>query len=460
MRPLALLLGLTLCLSATGCKRAKRCCKDADCVGESTSGTEVLKFRGEVPRNLLMISIDTLRKDHLGAYGSKKKLTPFLDQIAREGLVVNDHYQCSNWTYDSTTCTLAGRTHVERGQLPRLAPPEDLRTPVPEGTPFLATWMGDEGYASTLVTTNGWLGKEWGNTQGYDQETGPDGDGYDAFITGKKFIDDLSGGGADPWFLHVHMIEPHAAYDPPQEYTVENPNLTPWPEDLRKRKKHYDARDIWPQMTAEEQDLLEAHLRVLYEGEVRTVDGRIEKAWKKLDKECWLDDTLVVIWSDHGEAFWEHGFQTHAFNLTSEENDGILMFWAKNLVPGEWNEPTTATDLVPTLLDLYGFEMPEEVTGYPLGTAPPDRPIFAGSLARVRGVQSVVKNGVKLHYNWSSGQVRVWDRNADPLETEDIYDPEDPVVLDLWDDLKPQVDAMADLVEQNNPSPVYPLDLP
>ena len=70
-------------------------------------GTDVLSFTGQVPKNLLFISIDTLRRDHLGAHGDLG-LTPFLDRLADEGVVMQDHMQCSNWTYGAITCTLLG----------------------------------------------------------------------------------------------------------------------------------------------------------------------------------------------------------------------------------------------------------------------------------------------------------------------------------------------------------------
>ena len=439
----------------------RRCCKTEDCSegDSSTTGSSVLRFRGEVPTNLLFLSIDTLRKDHMGFHGNQRDLTPFLDRIANEGVVMTDHVQCSNWTYGSTTCTLAGATNIDRGHMPRLNGTDKQRPPVPEGSDFLASWLGEAGMKSALVTSNSWMSEENGNTQGYTNETLTGGTADELLLQGQSKIRNVSDGGKHPWFLHVHVMEPHAAYNPPAQFIDADPSLEPWPEDLTKRKKHYGARDTWGSMTDEEQELLEAHLRQLYDGEIRALDSRVEDAWTELESNCWLDDTLVVIWSDHGEAFWEHGFQTHAFNLTAEENDGVLVFWSKNIEPGRHVGTTSAIDLVPTLLDLYDIRIPDEVTGYPIGTAPDDRPVFADSLARTQGAQFVMRDGVKLHYNWTAGSLRMWDRNDDPNEKKNIFDPDDPLAQELWGLLRPQVEAMAPLVVGGSPAPILPPDM-
>ncbi len=427
--------------------------------GTTLVGTDVLQFEGSIPKNLIFLSIDTFRKDHVGIHGTKN-LTPFMDSIAAEGVVMNNHYQCSCWTYASTTCTLAGRTNIDNGHIPRLNGTANNRLPVPQGTPFLATWLGQNGFYSIIVSANDWLSASWGNTQGYDAEDRPLGDALAVLDKGYELVQPGIDAGADRWFMHLHHMEPHAAYNPPEDNIVGLDLLEPWPDDLTWRPFHYSWRDQWPGLDPADQSLLEAHLRLLYEGEIRTIDQRLETNWARLEADGFLDDTLVVIWNDHGEEFWEHGFQTHAYNLVGEANDGFLIFWAKNIVPGTHDGPTAAIDLTPTLLDLYGIPMPAEVTGIPIGSAPSDRSIFTEALARTGGVQAVIKDGVKLHYNWSDGSVRVFDRNVDPGELNNIYDPTDPVTLALWAELKPQVEAMAPLIIDGIPAPVWPAELP
>jgi arylsulfatase A-like enzyme len=254
-------------------------------------------------------------------------------------------------------------------------------------------------------------------------------------------------------------MEPHAAYDPPQENIIGEENVEPWPEDLTNRDTHYHARDEWPDMPPGDQELLEANLRLLYDGEIRTIDERLASVWAEMEAEGYLDDTLVVIWNDHGEQFWEHDHQTHAFAMHGEENDGFAIFWSRNIVPQHYVGPTSAIDLVATVLDLFGIDRPPEITGYPVGTAPADRPRFAESLARLGGVNMVFLDGLKMQFFWS-GRVTLYDRNTDPLEQNDLYVPGDVRVMALWALLKPQAIAMEELVVGGSPVPNFPPELP
>jgi arylsulfatase A-like enzyme len=454
-----LALGALLLVGA--CKHNPKCCDTPDCSGGSDKivGSDVLKFKGRVPQNLLFLSIDTLRKDVMEAHGGGGVM-PFIDEVSREGVVMMDHHQCSNWTLAGMTCTLAGAYDTDRGHQTRLVGTESNRPPIPAGTPFLATWLADVGYHTAAVTSNTWFGEKWGIHQGYEKFGNPPGSGGVAGSRGLSFLRALLGKDDDPWFLHLHFVEPHAPYDSPDSFMPELADLEPWPDDLSKKKTHYQHRGEWPGMPPEEQDLLEQHLRVRYAGNIRELDGILEDTWTDYDKKCWLDDTLVVVWNDHGEAFWEHGFQTHAYNLSAEESDGILMFWSKNIVAGQWDEPTSAIDLAPTLLDLFGVPIPPEITGQPVGSAAPDRSIFAATIGRVGGVQSIIKSGIKLQYHWKGAAVRMWDRNADPFETEDLYNANNREALSLWELLLPEVERMAGLVVNEEPAPNWPDDLP
>ncbi len=419
----------------------------------------VPQFRGWVPRNLIMISIDTFRKDHLDRYGDHE-VTPFLTYLADSGMALDDFVQCSNWTFASTSCTLAGRYNVEAGMGPALRKP--ARDRWPEGTPFLATSLRDHGFYNILVSTNGWLSQEWGNTQGYHEAFHPYvGTAESTFAEGRTQLERaIARGVADRWFLHIHLVEPHAPYAPPERYLDETDQLPDVPYDLNVRTEHYDQRDLYRSLSPEEQQLLEQHLRTRYRAEMRYLDDQIFSIFQDLEGADLLDDAMLMVWTDHGEAFWEHGFHTHAYTHHGEETDAVALLWSKNIVTQAYPAPTSSIDLAPTLLHLWDLPVPEHMTGVPLGTADTtDRPRFTWSIARLGTGQSVQQNGFKLTYNWN-GTVKLYDRNIDPLETTDLFDRLDPgePALSLWETLRPVAEE-ASAIAPDQPI-VWPSTLP
>lgn len=400
-----------------------------------------LQFEGEVPHNVLMISIDTLRKDALGVYGGPSP-TPTLDRLVTEGVALDDHMQCSSWTFASTTCTLAGRYPEDLRYMPRLTQDQDE---VPQGTEFLATWMGQGGFTTLLQSPNAWLSERWGNAQGYDIVREDNGT---ALSMAREAYDELMAESPDRWMLHVHLTEPHAPYNPPDSYLAGLDELEPIDFDLSDRDIHYDVNgnDYWEQLDPQMQALVLEHLKVRYAGDVAWLDSQLGTWLTELDQAGALDDTLVVVWSDHGEAFFEHGHQTHAWELYPEENNAIAMFWAKGLQPVRWEGPTSAVDLVPTVLDLFGLPLPDEVTGLPLGAALPSRARFASVDARAGVAQAVRKDDLLLHYTWSDGRLGLFDLSVDPGAQNDLYEIGHPDVDVLWPILLQRVQALDPLV--------------
>jgi len=435
---------------------------------ESTSPTtppvpqRALVFDGDPPTNVLMISIDTTRKDQLGA---DPTYTPFLDSLAETGVELADHQQCSNWTFGSTSCTVAGRLPEETGFIPSLnlglGDPDNT---VPNGQRTLASRLRTAGYYTILATSNGWFGPAVNNAQGYADVAQPfQVDATNMFSEAYGLISDHLDTGV-PWLLHVHLIEPHPPYNPPDEYLAEEAALPPLPDsvDLDTQFGQYAADALWPGLPPEGQANLEAHLWARYHGELTYLDDQLAAVWPVLDANGVLDDTLVIVWTDHGEQFFERGNQSHAYDLEAEENNGVLFFWAKNLVPGEWTGPTHAVDLVPTVLDALGVAIdPNDppLAGEILGLAPPDRARFATSDARMGLGQMVTAEGWKLAFNFD-GTLRLYDRNTDPLELVDLYlfTPDDPHVAELWDLLLPRVQLLHDL--RPGRALVWPAGLP
>ena len=410
------------------------------------------QFRGVAPHNLLVVSIDTTRRDVFSRYGSPVENAPFLASLASAGLPLDAHRSCANWTLPAMLCITTGQTEIAQGFLADLRDGQSLMAPELE---TIATRLTARGYTTILWSANTWFSDTHSSARGFlYRELINDSVTADVFNGGLDTFQATVAAGT-PWYLHLHLKDPHAAYVPPDEYLDGLAALGDIPWDLASLDGHYAARDLWlNDLSEEERALLEAAMRVRYLGEVRYMDDQIRAAFTRYDEAGLLDDTLVLFVNDHGEQFWEHGNQTHAFELNAEENDGFAFFWAKNMVPGVWTEPTGHDDLAPTIFSLLGFEE-TGFSGVPVGQAPPDRPILPVAAARYGVVQSVILGDYKLTYRWN-GDKELYDVVDDPAETTNLYAADDPNVIALWEILLPVVDQVRPLAPDDTPALLGP----
>jgi arylsulfatase A-like enzyme len=404
-----------------------------------------LQFRGDPPKNILMISIDTLRRDRLARYGGPDTM-PFLGQLMDEGLTLDDHRSCSNWTYAGALCALAGRTGYEVGFVPGAGATEQ---PLPDGVRLLSTALGEQGFQSALFTTNHFVGSTPKLKRYYDAfEEAANAPAQEVSEGGLALLEGLS----SPWLLHLHYVDPHAGYDPPGDYLGGLEGLAPPGYDLDVAGGLVDLEADWAGLSQEEQALALAHLEARYDGELAWLDDQLRALLEGLEARGALADTLVVVWSDHGEAFGERGQFEHGNTMNEEELGAIALFWSGDIVPGALPSPTTHADLLPTLL--AGLGLPPEPGLSPLEGADPERAVFASQRTEL-SQHAVVQGGWKLTYRWD-GAMALYDLTADPGEQRDRLTDEPARAEALWALLRPRVEGLAAQVSEDAAPPVWP----
>ncbi len=392
------------------------------------------------PRSVLVITLDTTRRDYLGRYAGDPEATPTLDGLMDQGLVLEDHRSCSDWTWESVICAQTGRLPWHLGL--RWSGEGGGAEPYPEEAPLISRALYELGFQTALVSAQSYIGGGLGLEGGFQHVS------FRADATAEELVERtgwvLAGLDPDrPWYLHLHLMDPHDIYTPPAEYLGALDALDPLPYDLGADGGYLELVNNWSTMGPELRELATAHLQARYRGELRYLDDQLARLWELLDAGGWLDRTLVLIWTDHGEQLYQHGVLTHGGGLFDEENRAAAVFWSRDLLaPGSYLGPTSHQDLWPTLLDALGLADPIEMEGYVVGSRPADTPRHALHYRGPDTDQAVVLGGAKLLYNWA-GRAAFYRLGDDPGETEDRYDPEDPEVIALWELLIDEAEAVA-----------------
>jgi arylsulfatase A-like enzyme len=295
-------------------------------------------------QNVVIVVVDTLRQDHLECYGYERQTAPEICRLASGGVIL-DGISPSSWTKPATASILTGLhpiTHQAIERNDRL--PNRVRT--------LAEILSDQGYTTLAVSGNGWVSERFGFAQGFDQffqVTRRHGRPSNAEEINDALLPEL----ADlkpPYFLYVHYVDPHAPYDPPYSWTK-----APLAEHLVERAPVTNQDLQMQAFTRRDPQLMQDSID-LYDGEVRAADERIGEMWKRLESLGLTDSTLLIVTSDHGEEFEEHGRVGHGMSLYREVIRVPLVFhspgiWPDGLVLGR----ASLMDLVPTVLDFLGY---------------------------------------------------------------------------------------------------------
>jgi len=367
-------------------------------------------------RNVILISLDTMRGDQLGGSLDGIPLMPALAERAAGGAVFENAFT----TYPSTT---AGHMSMLTGLYPAA---HGMVFATGVLSPHIATLpeiFARNGYATTAVTEDAMLSANVGFVRGFDfyRELkgktlwATTGEIEHTFGTGLRWIEEHPD---ERFFLFLHTYQVHAPYEPPPEFDIFNT----WEKDGQRLP--IDATTPKP--------IRDRHL---YAGEVRYVDAVLDKLLQRLGELGVLDDTIVVVTADHGDEFGEHGQVGHAKTAYDEVLHVPLVFLSPRLLPAGKRvaTPVSLIDVVPTLLDLTRLPVPSGLHGTSLVPLLRGLPFPASRTLFAEAPPWGAKTGHRVAarsagFKWIASDepgvaMQIYDLTTDPGETKPLADP-------------------------------------
>lgn len=422
--------------------------------------------------NVLLLVMDTTRADHLSCYGYDRNTTPNIDAFASEGTRFENGIAPAGWTLPSHVSLFSGLLPSEHGVLHGEFEPD-------RSIPLLPELLSDAGYDTIGLSNNPWVSPAYALDQGFDEFHEIFREHVYKYMSGLKanikrlrkllLIEDT---GADsthetlkqwlqsrddenPFFAFINYMEPHQVYTPPRPYHneyVDGGPLAPYREVVRNRQFQRDRGKIF----SGERPLTEAEMnarRDLYDSELAYLDDRMGSLFEWLDTEGVLDETLVLIVGDHGEAFGEHvphgQLVDHHFSLY----DPVTRVPMIARLPGTFDAdtvttPAQLTDIVPTVAELADADAglsPDGITSESLCDLPDDRVALSEYLTPPPQLESLNEHDPgfdwdqydvdlrmarsethKLIHERNFAREELYDLRDDPAEQTDLSDQTEP----------------------------------
>jgi len=358
--------------------------------------------RDETHPNVILISLDTLRADHLGCYGYSRPTSPFLDELAGRGTLFETALVQVPGTLPSHMSIFTGLYPNEHG----VFPPDGA---LPSRIPTLPETLRSAGYTTAGFTEGGYVSGHYGFERGFDffDDKVPQrcNDIELVFSRGLDFLQKQTP--SRPFFLFLHSYAIHDPYFPPLPYTtLYTENLPPpssfedrfaffrYPElplVTQKREKGHERiqgatlafiKDGLPpgvdlptgsilyaknrENTGEVSPEALAIYTALYDASINYADDVLRAFWGSLEKLQLLDNTIIVVTSDHGEEFLEHGKMTHGQIYQECLRVPLIILTPQDVGRRRIADIVRSIDLAPTIFDLTGVVAPARMTGVSL----------------------------------------------------------------------------------------------
>ena len=379
-------------------------------------------------RSVVVVVIDTLRADHLGSYRYARPTSPNLDRWATEGRLFERAYSTSSWTLPSFGSLYTGylpmrhRAGIEagfhrRGSIPANKLSSSVRT--------VAEMFAAKGMRTGAVMNNPYLGPPFGVSRGfevYDYEPGGLHETRRADVMVDRSLALVDRWGDDPFFLVIHLFDPHMDYDPPADF----------------RGKFSDAYDSRFDLPIDDlglrrpgTDLTDADrefIRAAYDEEIAFVDQQLGRLRQGLADRGTLGHALVVITADHGEELFEHGGFEHGHAMWQEILHVPLIVWAPGVLAGRESRPVSLVDVAPTLLEWAGVPVPKDFHGESLlpnlltGENIPVRTLVAEGRLYGPSQSAIIQWPLKIVVGQGNRAIRVVDLSVDPEETQNLLE--------------------------------------
>jgi len=380
--------------------------------------------------NVFVFLLDTVRQDALSCYGEHAGLTPNIDALAVDGVRFDQAISTSGWTLPAVASLMTGTWPTLHGGMGR----GDMLMKIREELPTAAEVLRQSKYRTIGFANAAFVSPMIGVDRGFEvfnHKYNYNWDARRADETIDAAIAELRRSHSQSGFYFIHLFDAHLDYDPPEPYANKYtsnrfvPALPLTKEKILLLQTGEDGKQ--PPRTKDVQ-----YVKSLYEGEISFMDTHIGRFIDELKSLRLYDQATIIITSDHGEEFWEHGSFEHGHTLYNELIQiPLIIKFPSTVKPAKRviAEQVRLLDVMPTVFDIVGVEKPQSFIGeslVPLVNGEKKQHLSAFSESTLYGALRIALRGPRYKYieilakDGGRGKGELYDWRKDPEEKKDL----------------------------------------